>query len=1123
MTRTAGAWSRSDPQPSWPKSRNRAIRRKATARAVRHWRKALNIDSVTISEVLAAARLRHASLVPEIAGHLLLGLHGAMGGHPLLIDPSQAELSTEGVVTLRGETLRVTSAASSARLLQIFQVLLDTAHGAQPGLSEAGSLNGPSMQALVGSVRRALIPINRSAAKRALSRLARETVKARGRGQIDDAEGWPEALPLSAADGTAVEDTASTDTASADSAVSNAVHDVAESPRESSEADAVGNPWPDDDSEIPVDVVLDPTITPAPVEDHLQSAAADPEAGPAEAEAVEEEVHEGLHEAHPQARDSANGAAPCTPGEDEDEDDERLSAVPERPSIVDRTPTVLDDQIDFGHAMARVVDAAKAAVDDPAVEAAHDDEDPATAQADDEADAAAAAAAAAEAKAEAKAEAARQAKAKAEQEAETARAARAKAEAEAKAAAEARAEAEARVRAAEQARAEAEAKAQAEAKAAAEAREMAEAEVRAAAKARAKAEEEARAAEEARARAESEALAREQAAAEAKAKAQERARANAEAKAKAEAEAKAKAEAEAKAKAEAEAKAKAEAEAKAKAEAKAEAEAKARAEEEARAAAQAAAEAEAKAKAEAEAKAKAEAEAKAKAEAEAKAKAEAEAKARAEEEARAAAQAAAEAKAKAEEEARAQAQAEEDARAEAEAKAQAEAEAEAQIRAAAEARAKATPKPTARWTRSVEALLDDFGGFSKLESVHEAAEGLSALCDLSNAHELDHEDGEPPPRLSLLGLANEPASDIRFDHTAVWAEQASLAVAAAMVAGPPGDEGPIELMRTPTPSAPVALEPEVAPAAPEAVPSAPEVAPSAPEAAPSAPEVAPSAPEAVPSAPEVAPSAPEAAPSAPEAAPSAADATEIESTPTPSVMSPSPQQASSVLPNAPAAKRGSKRGRWLIAGLGAASLMAAAVWSQNPAEIASKVAQVTDSPAVAGASRAQCNATLRLTGLPAPHEVLVSLGSTPLRSRPVPTGVRLELIATAPGHRPERLVVAPAAEWREVDGRRQLELDVALEPGLTARWPEAPAGEVGGVGPAGRLVFPQTRPAADVWLVVGAGNGHESDVTVPCAPAARLLVVNPRDPQQQRRLKVTEELLGEAAGSDVLEIAVPGE
>jgi len=167
-----------------------------------------------------------------------------------------------------------------------------------------------------------------------------------------------------------------------------------------------------------------------------------------------------------------------------------------------------------------------------------------------------------------------------------------------------------------------------------------------------------------------------------------------------------------------------------------------------------------------------------------------------------------------------------------------------------------------------------------------------------------------------------------------------------------------------------------------------------------------------------------------------------------------------------------------------------------------------------------CYAKLRLKDLPSPHEVLVLLGNTPLTTQALPVGVRLELMAIAPGHHPERVVVAEDANWVEpVDGKRSLAIELALETGLSDNWPNAPAGKVGGVGPAGHIHATST-PGSELWLVAGAGHGDHRDISVPCDATATILVVNTDDPKQRRRLSVAPKLLAAAAQTGGAELSV---
>jgi hypothetical protein len=165
-------------------------------------------------------------------------------------------------------------------------------------------------------------------------------------------------------------------------------------------------------------------------------------------------------------------------------------------------------------------------------------------------------------------------------------------------------------------------------------------------------------------------------------------------------------------------------------------------------------------------------------------------------------------------------------------------------------------------------------------------------------------------------------------------------------------------------------------------------------------------------------------------------------------------------------------------------------------------------------------ADIELTGLPSPHEILLRLGEAPLRTRPLPTAVRLELVALASEHRALRLIVPADADWQNIVNTRALRLDAKLERGSLQPWPSAPSGEVGGVGPSGVIDIEATPKGAELWLVVGAGEATSARVTLDCESEARLLVVATSDPVVQRRLHVPVELLRAAAESGAAQVSV---
>jgi hypothetical protein len=93
----------------------------------------------------------------------------------------------------------------------------------------------------------------------------------------------------------------------------------------------------------------------------------------------------------------------------------------------------------------------------------------------------------------------------------------------------------------------------------------------------------------------------------------------------------------------------------------------------------------------------------------------------------------------------------------------------------------------------------------------------------------------------------------------------------------------------------------------------------------------------------------------------------------------------------------------------------------------------------------------------------------------MPVGARLELVATAEGYVPARLVVPADASWSAAaDGRRTLDVAAHLEKASTkdsdAPWPSAQAGsQVGGQGPSGTLRISSTPAGAEIWMLAGQG------------------------------------------------------
>jgi len=135
---------------------------------------------VTVAEVIEIARHKRALLTPETAGYLVLEAADQVLTSPVLIDEHLCSMQVEGgrVSLLSRRVAHPLDAERGLRLL--LRRLLEVSSGRAPALNNVATLPPKGdLAALLGELESALIPVNRGAASRALSRLARETVRAR--------------------------------------------------------------------------------------------------------------------------------------------------------------------------------------------------------------------------------------------------------------------------------------------------------------------------------------------------------------------------------------------------------------------------------------------------------------------------------------------------------------------------------------------------------------------------------------------------------------------------------------------------------------------------------------------------------------------------------------------------------------------------------------------------------------------------------------------------------------------------------------------------------------------------------------------------------------------------------
>jgi hypothetical protein len=150
--------------------------------------------NVTVAEVLAGAEVRAVPLSAECVGYLILAAADQVGAAPRRIGASDLLLFEDGAVRVSGG--RATDALSAeADLRSVLDVLLLRASAPTSGLLRASRRKpGAGVEGLVRELETALIPVNRAAAKRALARLERETVRALESGRISRVPPPPESV-----------------------------------------------------------------------------------------------------------------------------------------------------------------------------------------------------------------------------------------------------------------------------------------------------------------------------------------------------------------------------------------------------------------------------------------------------------------------------------------------------------------------------------------------------------------------------------------------------------------------------------------------------------------------------------------------------------------------------------------------------------------------------------------------------------------------------------------------------------------------------------------------------------------------------------------------------------------
>jgi hypothetical protein len=136
--------------------------------------------SVTLEDVLAVVQTRRVPLAPELAGYLALEIAEASASWASAVEQRLVYISEEGSVALvrqRGGGPRAEDERRGPPSVRvILGEMLAAGGGSTPALSAVARKNDPDGDglALAQELEAALIPVNRSAGRRALARLARD-------------------------------------------------------------------------------------------------------------------------------------------------------------------------------------------------------------------------------------------------------------------------------------------------------------------------------------------------------------------------------------------------------------------------------------------------------------------------------------------------------------------------------------------------------------------------------------------------------------------------------------------------------------------------------------------------------------------------------------------------------------------------------------------------------------------------------------------------------------------------------------------------------------------------------------------------------------------------------------
>lgn len=142
---------------------------------------------MTVEDLVATMKQRQVRIPSEMGTFIALSLCEALEGAPAALKPSEVRIADDGTVSVFAPPGHATSEEAARSVVSILGSLLVAAGTGVPrglvGLLEHGPSSGRwDLPSLRDDLEASLVPLNRAAARRVLSRMLREAGKARPRG-----------------------------------------------------------------------------------------------------------------------------------------------------------------------------------------------------------------------------------------------------------------------------------------------------------------------------------------------------------------------------------------------------------------------------------------------------------------------------------------------------------------------------------------------------------------------------------------------------------------------------------------------------------------------------------------------------------------------------------------------------------------------------------------------------------------------------------------------------------------------------------------------------------------------------------------------------------------------------